>query len=180
MMSDSLRDQLIKAGLATEKQARRADRELHRDRKAQGPKRPEPTDQQRAADQARAAKAARDQALNRERQAQAEAKARAAEIRQLIEQHRIAKPESHEYFNFIDRRKVRRIPINAELRERLARGDVAIARYEARYDFVPSDIAARIRERDARMVMSLDSSTDDAPDENDPYKDFVVPDDLKW
>ena len=30
------------------------------------------------------------------------------------------------------------------------------------------------------MVMSLDSSMDAKPDENDPYKDFVVPDDLTW
>jgi uncharacterized protein YaiL (DUF2058 family) len=103
-----------------------------------------------------------------------------AEIRQLIEQHRIPKPEGDEYFNFIDRKKVRRIAVNADLRERLVRGDIAIARCEARYDYVPSDIAARIRERDARMVMSLDSSKDTKPDEDDPYKDFVVPDDLTW
>jgi uncharacterized protein YaiL (DUF2058 family) len=179
-MSDSLRDQLIKAGLATKRQAHQADREQYRGRQDKGAKRPEPSDQQRAADQARAAKTARDQALNRERQAQAEANARAAEIRQLIEQHRLPKPESDDYFNFIDRKKVRRIAINAELRDRLGRGDVAIARCEARYDFVPSDIAARIRERDARMVMSLDSSSDAESDENDPYKDFVVPDDLTW
>ena len=179
-MSDSLRDQLIKAGLATQKQVKQADREQHRDRQAKGPKRPGPNEQQRAVDPARAAKAARDQALNRERQAQAEAKARAAEIRQLIEQHRLPKPETDEYFNFVDRKKVRRIAINADLRERLVRGDIAIARCEARYDFVPADIAPRIRERDARMVMSLDSSSDAKPDENDPYKDFVVPDDLTW
>ena len=179
-MSDSLRDQLLKAGLATRKQAHQADRELHRDRQAKGPKRAGPSEQQRVVDQARAAKTARDQALNRERQAQAEAKARAAEIRQLIEQHRLSKPETDEYFNFIDRKKVRRIAINTDLRERLGRGDLAIVRCEGRYDLVSSDIAARIRERDARAVMSLDSSTDTTPDESDPYKDFVVPDDLTW
>jgi uncharacterized protein YaiL (DUF2058 family) len=179
-MSDSLRDQLIKAGLATEKQAKQAGREQYRGRHDKGAKRPGPSEQQRAADQARAAKAARDQALNRERQAQAEANARAAEIRQLIEQHRLPKPETDEYFNFIDRKKVRRIAINTDLRERLGRGDVAIVRCEGRYDLVPSDIAARIRERDAHAVMSLDSPTDGKPDESDPYKDFIIPDDLTW
>jgi uncharacterized protein len=137
-MSDSLRDQLIKAGLATQKQAKQAGRERHRDRQAKSPKRAEPSEQQRAVDQTRAAKAARDQALNRERQVQPEAKARAAEIRQLIEQHRIPKPETDEYFNFVDRKKVRRSALKAELRERLVRGDIAIARCEGRYDLVPS------------------------------------------
>ena len=177
-MSDSLRDQLLKAGLATKKQAHRANRDVHRDRQAKAHKGNAPNEQQLAADKAQAAKAARDQALNRERQAQADAKARAAQVRQLVDQHRLPKPDSDDYFNFVDGSKVRRIAVNADLRARLGRGDIVIVRCEGRYELVSSDIAARIAERDARAVVALESST--KVDENDPYKDFIVPDDLTW
>ena len=177
-MSDSLRDQLLKAGLATKKQAHRADREVHRDRQAKAHKGNAPNVQQLAADKAQAAKAARDQALNRERQAQADAKARAAQVRQLVDQHRLPKPDSDDYFNFVDGSKVRRIAVNADLRARLGRGDIVIVRCDGRYELVSSEIGARIGERDARAVVTLESST--KVDENDPYKDFIVPDDLTW
>jgi uncharacterized protein YaiL (DUF2058 family) len=44
---------------------------------------------------------------------------------------------------------------------------------------VPAAIAEKIRERDERAVVKLNQS-ETPVDENDPYKDFVVPDDLKW
>ncbi len=177
-MSASLRDQLLKAGLATKKQAHRADRDVHRDRQAKAHKGNAPNEQQLAADKAQAAKAARDQALNREHQAQADAKARAAQVLQLVDQHRLPKPDSDDYFNFVDGSKVRRIAVNADLRARLGRGDIVIVRCEGRYELVSSEIAARIAERDARAVVTLESST--KVDANDPYKNFIVPDDLTW
>ena len=65
-------------------------------------------------------------------------------------------------FNFIDRQKVRRIPVDASLRERLTRGEVIIVRCEGRYDLVPPDIGAKIREREARAIVSLDQKAEAA------------------
>ena len=42
------------------------------------------------------------------------------------------------------------------------------------------DVAAKIRERDERPIVELPPADAPQSDENDPYKDFVVPDDLKW
>ena len=132
-----------------------------------------------AAQRAQAAKAARDAELNRQRQLAAERKERAMQIKQLIAEHRLPKLETDDYFNFIDRGKVRRIAVDAPLRERLMKQEVMIARFEGRYDIVPADIAARIKERDERAVVRYDAQ-ESKVDENDPYKDFVVPDDLRW
>jgi len=179
-MSMSLREQLLAAGLGTKKQAKQAEqqqRQQARDKQAAQER------NQRAATAA-AAKAARDRELSRQQQERAEQKAKWAQIRQLIEEHRLTKPESDEYFNFIDRQKVRRIPADAALRERLMRGEVMIVRCEGRYDLVPPEVAGKIREREPRAVVSLDqqagaaAQTDTAAD--DPYKDYVVPDDLMW
>lgn len=177
-MSMSLREQLLAAGLGTKKQAKEAERQRHRDLKNKSARKAE--HEKRMAEQ-RAATAARDQELNRKRQENLERKERWAQIKQLIEEHRIAKPESDEYFNFIDREKVRRFPVDAALRERIVRGEVVIVRCEGRYDVVPPEIADRIREREPRAVISLQPKEPETPpDENDPYKDYIVPDDLIW
>lgn len=174
-MSMSLREQLLAAGLGTKKQAREAERGQHRkDRAAKQ------AEQERRAAEARAAKIARDQELMRKRQENQERKERWMQIKALIEQHRIPKPDSYEYFNFIDREKVRRIPVDAALREKIIRGEAVIVRCEGHYDLVPREIAERIREREARAVIELKASESTPPDENDPYKDYVVPDDLIW
>ncbi|HKE95830.1 MAG TPA: DUF2058 domain-containing protein [Povalibacter sp.] len=182
-MSMSLREQLLAAGLVSKKQAEQADRQQkqqqHQHKKG---KAPGPNDaQKRAVEQAQAAKAARDQELNRQRQEQAERKAKAAQIKQLIEENRLPKLETDDYFNFVDRGKVRRMSVDAQRRDQLVRGEMIIVRCEGKYDVVLPAIAERIRERDARAVVSLNASeTPAAAAEDDPYKDFVVPDDLKW
>jgi hypothetical protein len=177
-MSSSLRDQLLKAGLVTEKQVKQADQQQHRHSKKQAVKAPDPA--QKKAQEAQAAKEARDRELNRQRQQQAEQKARQAQIRQIIEQNGLPKIDSDDYFHFIDRKKVRRVSVNAELRERLNRGEVAIVRCEGRYSLIPASVVERIRERDERAIVSLQTDAPKPADQDDPYKDFVVPDDLKW
>jgi len=177
-MSSSLRDQLIAAGLVTERQARQASQQQARDYKrghqAEAAKK-------QAAQQARAQaeKAARDQELNRRQQEKAERKARRAQIEQLVQEAALARVESDEFFSFVDGNRIRRIPVDGPLRDRLTRGELAIVRSKGRYAVVPPETAVRIRERDEHAVMAL-GKTEASVDPDDPYKDFVVPDDLTW
>ncbi len=182
-MSMSLRDQLLKAGLVSEKQAREAERQLQLQQQGrqQLPKqlRGAASEPARAAQQAQLAKAERDQELNRRQQEQADKKARQAQIRQLIEQHRLPRADTDESYNFVDGNKVRRIPADASVRERLSRGEIAIVRCDGRYDLVPAAAAARIRERDERAVIAYGAGPDPGS-VDDAYRDFAVPDDLTW
>lgn len=182
-MSDSLREQLLKAGLVSRQQVSQAERQQHRQRQQQqqkpGGKRPAAGEPPGPAAAAQAAKAARDRELNRERELKARARAVAAEIKQLIDQHALPRPDGDTYFNFVAGRKIRRVAVNAELLERLGRGDIMIVRHEGRSALVPADIAARIRERDERAVIPFPAQPEAAA-EDDPYKDYVVPDDLRW
>jgi uncharacterized protein YaiL (DUF2058 family) len=176
-VSSTLRDQLLKAGLVTEKQARNAEREKQpRSRRDPAPS----SGQTQAVDAAQAAKIARDQQLNKQRQEAAAAKARASEIKQLIEQHRLPKIlESEDRFHFVAGRKLLFILVDAPTRKALDEGRLFIVRYGGRSEVVPADTAERIRERDERAVIKLDAAKPVSAEE-DPYKDFVVPDDLKW
>ena len=182
-MSMSLREQLLAAGLGSKKQARQAEQQQKHQQHQQAKNRQLREEQEKRAAEARAKaqaeKAARDAELNRKRQENQERKERWAQIKQIIEQHRLPKPDSDEYFNFIDRGKVRRITADNALREKLMSGTLAIARCEGRYDLVPAEIAERLRERDERSVVKLNQE-EAKPAEDDPYKDYVVPDDLMW
>jgi uncharacterized protein YaiL (DUF2058 family) len=180
IVSSTLREQLLKAGLVTEKQVKAVEQPQQKP-KPQSRKQPPPvSEQKRAADQAAAAKAARDAQLNKQRQQAADAKARALEIKALVEQNKLPKKlESEDRFNFVAGKKLRFILVDAAMREGLNKGTLCIIRYDGKSEVVPAAIADKIRERDERAVVKLNSS-ETPVDENDPYKDFVVPDDLKW
>jgi len=185
-MSLSLREQLLQAGLVGSKQVKQTEQQKKQQARQQQKQQPRPqpaapTAQQIAQQQAQAAKIARDKELNRERQEQRERQAKLAEIRQIVDQHRIPRIESDDYFNFVHKNKVHRIAVDASLRERITSGQVVIVRYGKFYAPVLPDIAERVRERDAGSVVDLNAQlTAETPAEDDPYKDFVVPDDLKW
>lgn len=183
-MSMSLREQLIAAGLGSKKQGKKVEqdqrRHEHRERKQNTPP---PVDKQRlAAQQAQAAKIARDMELNRKQREKAERRALTAEMRQLIDKNRLPRIESEEYFNFIDRKKVRRMAVTPEVRAQLLSGALMIARYDGFYAIVPAEIAARIKARDPEFLVPLDLThpASETPVADDPYKDHVVPDDLMW
>ena len=150
-MSMSLREQLLAAGFGKKKAAEQAERKAkEQQRVAQA--------QAAASGQHQAAKAARAQALQQRRQEEADRKERWTQIKQLIEQHRLPKVESDEYFNFVSRGKVRRMAVDAPLRERIISGELVIVRCEGKHDVVPRDIGERIRGYDARAVIALQDS----------------------
>ena len=136
-----------------------------------------------AAQQAQAAKVARDQELNRKREEKAKRRAKIAEIEQIIEQNRAPRLETEDYYSFIDGKKIRRMSVDADRREKLTSGVLVIVRYKGHYAVVPKETADRIRERDENMVVpTAQTKESPAPETTaeDPYKDFVVPDDLMW
>jgi uncharacterized protein len=199
-MNTSLRDQLLKAGLVSEKQARQAEQqEQQRQFRNRPPKAaPTPAGKRGGApapatkpnpivQQAQAAKVARDQELNRRREDKAQRRARMAQIEQIIEQNRLPRLETDDYYSFIDGKKIRRMSVDAQRREQLTKGELVIARYKGHYAVVPAETAKRIRERDENMIVphmqakaQASAQTAPAPAADDPYKDFVVPDDLMW
>jgi len=182
-MSLSLRDQLLKAGLVTEKQVEDAERQQKRQQYSQPRKKtgtpPPPSPQQLAAQRAAAEKATRDAELNRRKQEKAERKAKFAQIKQLVEQHQVPRVETDDWYNFVDGTRIRRVSVTPELRARLIGGELAIVRNEGRYAFVPAAIGEDIRSRVERALIHH-NRPDAAPAADDPYKDFVVPDDLTW
>jgi len=180
-MSLSLREQLLQAGLVTTKQVKKAQQEQNKQRPT-GKFNPDvKSARELAAEKSQIEKIARDQELNRQRQEKAERKARMTQIWQLVEQNRIPRVESDDYFNFVHLNKIHRIAVDASLRERITTGQVIIVRYGKFYAPVLPAIAERVRERDAESVVDLSLKiTTPEVSTDDPDKDFTVPDDLMW
>ena len=206
-MNSSLRDQLLAAGLVTEKQAKQAAQQEQqrqfRNRarppadtgprgKPPAPKAPpvkasppsggavaNPPPAKLQAQQLQAAKIARDMELNRRREEKAQRKARIAQIEQIIEQNRLPRLDTDDHYSFIDGKKIRRMSVDAERRAQLTSGALIVVRYRGHYAVVPNAVAERIRERDASMIVSI-VEPKPATETDDTYKDFAVPDDLMW
>jgi uncharacterized protein YaiL (DUF2058 family) len=213
-MNTSLRDQLLKAGLISKKQANEVERQSQRQERPVHPKHKqhskptsphaEPTLRADTTRSAPVAKTVRDRELNRRQQEKAETKARLAQIKQLIDQHRLAEtpgpggpghegpgvagpgvgapdPASRpdQFYNFVDGAKIRRIQVDDTTRDKLVRGEIVIVKFNARYELVPAAIATRIGERDPRCILNSSVPPGGANSES-AYEGHPVPDDLIW
>jgi uncharacterized protein YaiL (DUF2058 family) len=171
----SLKNQLMKAGLADAKKARRTEHE-----KRVQSKDPQAQTAHELAQQALAEKTDRDRELNRARDAELAQKALAAQIRQLIEAHRISRTGGDISYQFTDERKVKKLYVTSAQQEQLARGQIAIVRIGEGHELVPTIVAEKIKSRDSSAVVLLNSRTTTATTDDDPYAAYQIPDDLMW
>lgn len=65
------------------------------------------------------------------------------------------------------------------MKQKIIEGKLGIARIDGRYELVPRSIAEKIQQRNEKRVILFDNSEPDI-DENDPYAEYQVPDDLIW
>ncbi len=182
-MSVSLQDQLKKSGLIDDKKAKQLKRAKHKQeklaRKAKGPAADEAKLER---DRARSEKIAKDRQLNLEKNKQAEKHALAAQIKQLIEMNTIAK-DGEQKFSFTDAKIIRHIYVGQTQIDQLSRGNLAIVTQKDgqkhNYLLVPMAVAKKIEQRDEKVVV-FKAEKNTIAEEDDPYADFQIPDDLTW
>ncbi len=180
-MGSSLFDQLKKTGLVDDKKAHQAKKEKQKQAKQQKGKKAKPLAESKLrAQQALAEKVARDRELNQRRKQAAEQIAIAAQIKQLIQMNRIEDYEGEIGYNFTDGNKVQRIHVTEKLQSQLVRGRLAIVKLGDGYELVPARVAEKIELRDSSCVILCNEVQSHESDEDDPYADFQVPDDLMW
>lgn len=171
----SLKDQLMKAGLADAKKARKAVHEKRQDAKAPVSESTAELARQKINEQAE-----RDRQLNQQRENEKNQKALQAQIRQLIETQRIDRQHGDVAYQFVDAGKIKKIYITAAQQDQLIRGQIAIVQLNDRYELVPTVVAEKIRSRDESAIVLLNTRTEKTADEDDPYANYQIPDDLMW
>jgi len=179
-MSNPFQEQLLKAGLVSKQQVQQVNKEKQKKKKQQKSKKPVADEAVLRAQKVAQEKAQRDRELNEKKQQQARARAISAEINQLVLEHMIKRDDSCDLvYNFEHDRKVKRIYINQQMKQQLIDGTLALARIDGRYELIPLSVAEKIKQRNEKRVIIF-APEDNQPDEDDPYADFQVPDDLIW
>jgi uncharacterized protein YaiL (DUF2058 family) len=180
-MNNPFQDQLLKAGIVTKKQVHKARQEKTRQQKKQRHNNETVVDESHAKAQAAAReKTKRDRELNQQKQKQAQQKATSIEINQLIENNCLTRDDSCEIvYNFEHNKKVRRIYLDSEMKQKVISGKLGIARIEGRYELVPQAIAEKIKQRNEKRIVIFDEKQQTS-NEDDTYANYQIPDDLTW
>ncbi|HAR31765.1 MAG TPA: hypothetical protein DCR65_09580 [Gammaproteobacteria bacterium] len=209
-MSQSLRDQLIKAGLADASKARKAERQQRAEqRTAQSTTKKQAANQVDADANTRTAKpvqtgtasanaraqaalrekAERDRAKQRELNAKAAEKALRAELKQLIQSNdqreKVAREDDVPY-NFVHGRRVKRIYITRAQQSALSAGTLVIVNDDGRYHIIDQETAERVKARDPKRIIAAhtdaraESGAAEPGSDAEYYARFAVPDDLDW
>ncbi|WP_273021355.1 DUF2058 domain-containing protein [Rheinheimera sp.] len=177
-MSNALKEQLLKAGLADAKKLKAVKKEKHKQKVQAGKNQPVVNEASMLAEQKRQQQVERDKQLNQQKQAALQQKAIAAQVKQLIGNNTI-KANGEVGYNFTDGKLVKRLYVSSRQHDELSRGLLAIAKQDEQYCLVPTAVAEKITQRQAESIVVLNAKQQQE-DEDDPYADFKIPDDLMW
>jgi len=176
----SLQEQLMKAGLADKKKARKAKQQKREEVNKAKRGEIELEDPAERARRLREEKAEADRQLEAQRKAEREKKEIAAQIKQMIEQSRLDRSHGGVAYQFVQDKKIKKAWVTAKQQQLLERGQVAIVALGDSYELVPTVVAEKIHQRDEQAILLLNERGNQGVDEDDPYKDFPIPDDLMW
>ena len=155
-MGNPFQDQLLKAGLVSKKQAKKANREKYLSRKKNKGKKE--NNSAAISDKAReeqAAQAKRNRELNRQRLEEKRQREQRAQIKQLIEKNRQELDDRGEPYYFTEQNTINRIFVSEEMMEQLSSGQLAIVKLDNSYEVVPAKVARQIASRDKEILVAF-------------------------
>ncbi|RWR02210.1 hypothetical protein ED28_09065 [[Pantoea] beijingensis] len=175
----TLQEQLLKAGLVTTKKMAKVQRTAKKSRV-------QAREAREAVEENKKAQLERDKQLNEQQKQAFLSKEYKAQVKQLIEMNRINISKGDIGFNFTDHNLIKKIIVDKTTQTQLISGRLAIARLiidnsgESEYVIIPASVADKISQRDATSIVLNSALSQEEQDEEDPYADFKVPDDLMW
>lgn len=169
----SLQEQLLKAGLVNQKKVAKA-------KKGSKKSRVQAREAKAAVEQQKLEQKEKDIKLNKKRDAEAQSKAVKAQIKQLIDMNKVCLKEGDIKYNFTDGSLIKTLYVDEKTRKQLLNGILSIAKDSGQYVIIPSSVAYKIAQRDEQVIIENKSSSEETLAEDDPYAEFVVPDDLMW
>ncbi|MEM7291864.1 MAG: DUF2058 family protein [Pseudomonadota bacterium] len=176
-MGDSLRDQLVKAGLASKSSANTLNAKSRKKHK----KRPAPNEADAKAKKRADAKRERDRALNAEVEAKKAKAALKGQIKQLIDQNAVADYRGEVTFNYVSGGKIRPLFVTQQVHDDLAADKIAITRLNGKTRLIPVAIADQVLELNPDWaVFRPGADSGGGADADDAYSGYEVPDDLTW
>jgi uncharacterized protein YaiL (DUF2058 family) len=181
----SLQDQLLKAGLTTKQKTRQAnvDKRKKNKQKRSGVQHGASLQEQVKQDLAKAKidKQTKDNALNEQKQQQLAVKERKLRIKQILIHHQIKNVAGDNDYNYTFETTIKKLPLDAVTHKALVNGRLALCGLDEVTYLVTRETAEKLSELDKKIVLvQNDNADDEQVDENDPYADYQIPDDLMW
>ncbi len=175
IMGNSLQEQFLKLGLAKKNDVNKINKKKHKSKKqhqAVEAAKEIPKAEQEKKDYAKL--------LNAQRAEEQKKKELALQIDQLITHHKIEDIAGETPYRFTAENKIRKIFITQKLIDKLSNGILAVVQEKANvYSLVPADIGKKIGSLDESRLILLHSKAQSS-EEDDPYSEFEIPDDLMW
>ncbi|ROR11615.1 DUF2058 domain-containing protein [Erwinia sp. JUb26] len=174
----TLQEQMLKAGLVSSKKMEKVQRTAKKSRV-------QAREAREAVEENKKAQIERDKQLSEQQKQATLSKEYKAQVKQLIEMNRIIS-KGDIGFNFTDGTLIKKILVDKTTQAQLINGRLAIARLgvdnvgENTYAIIPAVVADKIAQRDASSIVLNSALSQEEQDEDDPYADFKVPDDLMW
>ena len=175
----TLQEQMLKAGLVTSKKMAKVQRTAKKSRV-------QAREAREAVEENKKAQLERDKQLSEQQKQVALSKEYKAQVKQLIEMNRIDISKGDIGFNFTDNNLIKKLYVDKLTQSQLINGRLAIARLvvdgssEAGYAIIPASVADKIAQRDADSIVLNSALSQEEQEEEDPYADFKVPDELMW
>ncbi|KZN66142.1 nucleoprotein/polynucleotide-associated enzyme [Pseudoalteromonas luteoviolacea CPMOR-1] len=178
----SLQDQLLKAGLTTEHKMKVAKTEKRKQQKKKKKKgaTSDQTDLQKHIEQTKIAQQQKAEALNKAKQDELKEREQVARVKQILEHHNQEEIRGDRTFNFTYENKVKELDVNESTQQALSKGRLAICVLESQFYVLEDEPARKIAEVDEKYIVFHVEDANDKKDDDDPYADFEVPDDLVW
>ncbi len=175
----TLQEQMLKAGLVSSKKMAKVQRTAKKSRV-------QARNAREAVEANKKEQLERDKQLNEQQKQAVLSKESKAQVKQLIEMNRIEIAKGDIGFNFTDDNLIKKVTVDKITQAQLISGRLAIARLVIdnsdvnEYAIIPASVADKIAQRDANSIVLNNALSQEEQDEDDPYADFKVPDDLMW
>jgi len=182
-VSNSLQDQLLKAGLVNAQKLKQIKTDKRKENKRTDGN-PQVMAEIRQRLQAQSEEKARhDRELNRQREEEMRRREEENAIRQLIHSQRLPRAGADIAFNFQDGNRLRRLYVTGEQQRALVAGRLALVRQDAEVELVPRLLAEKLLAKNPALVVVLnhpETTAQSTGDQDDPYAAYQIPDDLIW
>ncbi len=181
----SLQDQLLKAGLTTKQKTRQAnaDKRKKNKQKRSGVQHDATLQEQVKQDlvKAKVDKQAKDNALNEHKKQQLADKEQVLRIKQILTHHQIKNVDGDNEYNYTFDNKIKKLSLDTITHKALVNGRLSLCGLDEITYIVTRETAEKLAELDASVVLVQNDKVDDEQmDEDDPYADYQIPDDLMW
>jgi len=179
-MGNSLQDQLLQAGLTNKTRVNKAKKQQTKKSRQQRNNKESQPGLNAQQQQQRAEKIARDRELEQQRKEVRKQREIAAQVKQLVlnNRHPKSNKENDLPFYFDNKGKVKQLYVSEHTHKMISSGKLMIVNFNGAFELLPPEVAEKVRQRNPSLVIDLPKQ--EKPEEDDPYAEFQVPDDLMW